>query len=445
MLDRSPESDKKAIMASNRAPPSEKKSWRSGPGRKLLNQLDHNMNEPPTEKTRGEVADSGVAETSDSGQESAVVLNTPRRSTRISVKIENNKQPHTEKPRAADKDGTCNKLPTLPTSPPKPLPNLETTVGAKLQKCKEMLKLASGEITFGGEHSVVKIQAAREKKPLMAAYKSRLLDNLYPSDKDRDPTPQQAPIEKNGFTLNQKANGNVDPQDDKRNHYDAVQKRKKKSMMQENQRKREEAARQEELAGNPICLDYDDDDEVKEGPPNMDNVRVPRKRVRPSKEDEMVEYGDSQTHFDDAHSRPSVGKRQSFLQSPPASNNVHTQPDSSGEKSKRLHIQDDDDNESYTRLRSSQTSEHPSELCHRGQHLDHVEVLSSLDNLESPPFDTAKLKTALNSIEKEEPGSWNLNDELERSETTKPCVGIQKVNGNEKKNGTCGAEQKETC
>jgi hypothetical protein len=159
----------------------------------------------------------------------------------------------------------------------------------------------------------------------------------------------------------------------------------------------------------------------------------------------MVEYEDSQTDFD-SDFRPS-----------PDSHSLHTQPDSSGEKSKRLHIQDDDDgDESYSNLQSSQTSEHPSELCHPGQHLDHVEGIL-LDNLgvsdlvpktsyESPPFDTDKLKTALHSIEKQEPGSWNLNDELERTETTKPPgLSFQKVNGNEKKKGTCGAEQKETC
>jgi hypothetical protein len=201
------------------------------------------------------------------------------------------------------------------------------------------------------------------------------------------------------------------------------------------------------LAANPICLDDDDDDDevVKEAPPNLNNVRVPRKRDRPLEKDELVEYEDSQTDFNDSHSRPSVGNHQSFLQSP--SNSLYTQPDSSGEKSKRLHIQDDDDgDESYSNLQSSQTSEHPSELCHPGQHLDHVEGLISFDNIESPPFDTDKLKTALNSIEKQEPGSWNLNDELERTETTKPSgLSFQKVNGNEKKKGTCGAEQKETC
>ena len=62
--------------------------------------------------------------------------------------VENKKQPPIEKSRPADKDedGACDEMPRL--SPPIPLPNVETTVGAKLQKCEEMLKLASGEITF---------------------------------------------------------------------------------------------------------------------------------------------------------------------------------------------------------------------------------------------------------------------------------------------------------
>jgi Cdc6-like AAA superfamily ATPase len=166
MLDRSPESDNKAIVASNCAPLSEKKSSPSCPGRNMLPQFDRTMNEHQTEKARGEVADSGVAETSDSEQESAVQVVeviTLRSSTRgretkpVEVaearKIENKKQPHTEKPSSADKDRARNEVPTLPTSPPKSLPDLETTVGAKLQKCKEMLKLASGEITFGIKRS----------------------------------------------------------------------------------------------------------------------------------------------------------------------------------------------------------------------------------------------------------------------------------------------------
>jgi hypothetical protein len=62
MIDRSPESDNEVTVASNRAPPREKISP-SYLRRKLLNQLD-NMVKQPTEQTHGEVADSGVAETS---------------------------------------------------------------------------------------------------------------------------------------------------------------------------------------------------------------------------------------------------------------------------------------------------------------------------------------------------------------------------------------------
>jgi hypothetical protein len=164
-IDRSPASDNYAITASNRAPSSDKKSSPIRPGRTLQYQLDRTLDKQPTEKTLGMVADSGAAEMSDSEQESAVEVNTTQKSTRTRAskkyvkdvkekcKIKNKKHPPTEKPRPADKDGTRKELPTLPTSPPKPLPDLETTVGAKLQKCKEMLKLASGEITFGGEHS----------------------------------------------------------------------------------------------------------------------------------------------------------------------------------------------------------------------------------------------------------------------------------------------------
>jgi hypothetical protein len=54
----------------------------------------------------------------------------------------------TEKPCPADKNGASNELPILPASPPIPLPDLETTVGAKLQKCKEMLKLMASGIVF---------------------------------------------------------------------------------------------------------------------------------------------------------------------------------------------------------------------------------------------------------------------------------------------------------
>ena len=171
IIDCSPTSDNEAIVASNRAPPSEKKSSPS-PVRKLRNQFD-NMDEQSTEKTHGEVADSGVAETSNSEQESPVEVITPQRSTRSRAskksvkdveeqrKIRNKKQTPTEKPRPADKDGACNELPTPSTSPPIPLPDLETTVGAKLQKCKEMLKLASGEITLGGERSKTRARVKR--------------------------------------------------------------------------------------------------------------------------------------------------------------------------------------------------------------------------------------------------------------------------------------------
>jgi hypothetical protein len=265
-----------------------------------------------------------------------------------------------------------------------------------------------------------------------------------------DPTPQQAPIEETEFALNHKANGN-NPEEKKTKSCRDFQKRKKDSMMQQ---KRNEGnglkRRQEEAAANPICLD-DDDDEVKEAPKNIDDVRVPRKHNTCVGEGDRAVLGGPQNVFDSHTSL--LGKRQSFPQLPADTNSLHTQPDSSEEKSKRLHIEEggDEDELSYSQLRSSQASEYSqtSELRHPGQHLDHEEIPSfgyqlGVSDLvpkthDSPSFDTGKLQTALTSIEKDEPGSWNLTDELERSESKKPFLSPQKVNGAENKNkkGTC--------
>ena len=197
---------------------------------------------------------------------------------------------------------------------------------------------------------------------------------------------------------------------------------------------------------------------VEEAPKNTDAIRVPRKRTKLLNEAKLADLGCSQTVFD-PHTNP-VGKRQSYSQSSPDTSSRHTQPDSSGKKSKRLHMdeeEDDEDERSYSYLQFSQASEHPltSALCHLGQHLDHVEIPSFGFNLDvsdmapktsdSLSLDTARVKAALTSIEKEEPGDWNLTDELERSETKKSALSFQKVHGAENKKGTCVAEQRETC
>jgi hypothetical protein len=294
------------------------------------------------------------------------------------------------------------------------------------------------------------------------AYKKRLLENMYQQKKDSpppDPTPQQDFIEWTRVAKNYKPYGNVDMEDKKSKNCRSVQKRKKEAMLMEKQHKAKR--RQEDLAANPICLDDDDDDEVKEVPKNMDAVRVPRKRPDDTslEEGKMADLGGLHTVLDSDKSQ--VGKRQSFSQSPPDTNSVHTQPDSPEEKAKWLHIEDDDaDDQWYSQQRSSQASEHSqsSALCHPGQHVGHVEtpVFGNLGVSDlvpktcySPSFDTDKLNTALTSIEQGEPGSWNVRDKLERSETQTPCLNFQKVNGVENKKGIenkkgkCVAEQKE--
>ena len=92
--------------------------------------------------------------------------------SRVSKSDENKKQPSIEKSCPADNDGTCDEMPRLPTSPLITLPDVETTVGAKLQKCKEMLKLESGEITFGGEHSKTTARVLQIMQFLRAVVKS---------------------------------------------------------------------------------------------------------------------------------------------------------------------------------------------------------------------------------------------------------------------------------
>ena len=101
---------------------------------------------------------------------------------------------------------------------------------------------------------------------------------------------------------------------------------------------------------NPMCLD-DDDNEVEGAPKNMDAIRVPRKRTKPLNEAKLADLGGSQTVFD-LHTNP-AGKRQSYSQSLHDTSSWHSQPDSLGKKGKRLHMEEEDDNEdeqSYSNL-----------------------------------------------------------------------------------------------